>query len=171
MLKNLLWTEDSIANINLPPENFLQLAGKLEEYVCTLSRVGRKEVDSLSPESAHIIARLHPIIIWSKKKYCICGIRTFHLISKHIPANEKIPVGVLPAKTSEEELRQLMHADTLLGMLSFSVKEPATIFQYSRQIPPELRTKLSPALADTVDTCAKLLGVSPPTLYKSKKNS
>ena len=64
-----------------------------------------------------------------------------------------------------------MHVDTLLGMLSFSVKETATIFQYSRQIPPELRTKLSPALADTVDTCAKLLGVSPPTLYKSKKNS
>lgn len=168
MSENLSWEYVNFESITLPPTDLIRSWAEFQaEYVIDKTEAGKKEKASLTREASLYLAQLHPMLIWGKKRHCVCGIRTLTLISPCLSIGDQIPVAILPNSTNQDKLKELIQADALLTHMAFSLKAaPSALFSISRQVHPENLKHWSPALADGIQTCSKLLGVSPPTLYK-----
>lgn len=162
-------------NVRLPSTQLTRERSKLLA-IPTLKKTESKKTKalSISRDGALLLAQLHPMTVWNSGQIleCIAGLRTLILIAPLLRIGDQVPVAILPKSTPKEELIELLHADLLLSTLAFSVDKPAaTIFSMSQKIPRERLSTLAPGLAAGVDTCAELLGVSPPTLYSLKRQS
>jgi hypothetical protein len=165
MLDNMIWKEISVYKIRSPEAKYADLCIPCEEFLLDRFRIGDNEKELFSEEAAELLTKVHPIIVWPPKNYCIFGIRTFFIVSSIIP-DKTIRVGVLPPKTTDHEIAQFIRVDAWLTRLAFATRSPeANLFQASKKMPKELVRLLTPGLELKVVNFAKTLGVSVPTLY------
>lgn len=158
-------------DVRLPPSRLSQKLS-LDHFAMSKSVAGTGGKTALSREAALLLAQLHPMVVIQTGRAfeCVAGIRTLLLISPLLRIDDQVPVAIVPQSTPREILVETMQADALVTSMAFALDKPAAaMFSMSRRLDPELISRLSPALADTVETCADLLGVSPPTLYKLQR--
>lgn len=173
MLKNVEWHTLQVGDISPPPQDILKACSiPRPEYIVDQTEVGPKRHPSLTREAALLLLHLHPPLVWGRQHQCIGGLRILTLAAPFLQPEDLVPVGILPAQTSQEELITLMEADLLLSQMAFGCHGGAkTIFSSSRHLDPDLLTKWSPALAAGVRPSADLLGVAAQTLYNPPKKS
>lgn len=166
MVANIAWEEMPVCQIRLPEEGLADLSIPPGEYL--LEKFCPEDVEIFSKEAALHLATLHPILIWSSRKFCVSGIRTLFIVSNVFP-EAQITVGVLPPKLPPSEVRQLILADAWLTGLAFSTQRPqASLFETKARMSKDLLQSLSPGLNLSVTEFAKALKVSKPTLYATR---
>ena len=169
MLPDIQWKEMPVFKIRLPGEGLTRFSIPSEEYLFDRFRMGSEEKELFTTEAAIDLAKLHPIMVWSSKNYCVSGLRTLFIISSIIPTTN-ITVGVLPSSLTENDAQELLQADAWLNSLACCYKCPqASLFETKKRTPKRLIQRLSPALDLKVNDFAKALGVSTPTLYALKR--
>jgi len=167
MIEKVEWHTLQVGDISPPPQDILQSCRiPRPEYIINQTEVGPKRHPSLTREAALLLVYLHPPLVWGRQHQCIGGLRILTLAAPYLQPEDLVPVGILPAQTSQEELITLLEADMLLSQMAFGTQAGAkTIYAGSRHLDPDLLTRWSPALAAGVRASADLLGVSVQTLY------
>lgn len=121
----------------------------------------------LTRDCALLLLKLHPLVLWSNKNYCVLGRRVLSLVALSIKRDDEIKVGFLP-KASKEEVISLMTMEQLLNQIAFATPAGGKgIFETSRLMDKQLVASISPALTQSVETVSKMLGDSSiSTLFK-----
>jgi len=125
------------------------------------------DLSSLSREAINIILDLQPIIVVDHAKgyRCIAGLRTYQIASKRLPAGDLVPALVL-RETTKSNIRKIAEADCLLTPLITNFKAPTdSIIECIKKISRNTRNFFLPNAVKNRNDIAKLLGVSPKTVY------
>lgn len=169
MIENLTWTQKSVFELCLPEGKYADLCIPPEEYLLDRFRLGEGGKEVFTSEAAILLTKIHPIIIWSNKNYCVFGLRTLFIASSIIPT-ATISVGILPPNTPDSKIADFILTDAWLTKLAFATKMPeVNLFSSWKQLPKTLINVLSPGLDLTVKDLAKVLGVSAQKLYRNTR--
>jgi len=167
MIENLTWSQKSVFELRLPLGKYADLCIPPEEYLLDRFRLGEGGKEVFTSEAAMLLTKIHPIIVWSTKNYCVFGLRTLFIASSIIPT-ATISVGILPPNTPESKIADFILTDAWLTRLAFSTKMPeGNLFGSWKEMPKNLINALSPGLDLTVKDLAKVLSISVPTLYRN----
>ena len=121
----------------------------------------------LTRDSALLLLRLHPPVLWTSNHYCVLGRRILHLVSPHLLRKDAIRTVYLPSAT-KDEVKQLVAIEPLLNQIAFATQLGSQgIFEASRKIDKDTVSKVTPLLNGSVETIAKMFAdCSASTLYK-----
>ena len=121
----------------------------------------------LTRDCCLLLLKLHPLILWDKKNYCVLGRRILHLVTPSLKSNDEFEVGFL-SKASEEEVIRLMTLEPLLNQITFATSAGGKgIFETSHLIDKQLVASISPPLTQSVEVVSRMLGdCSLSTLFK-----
>ena len=121
----------------------------------------------LSRDSALLLLRLYPPVLWSDQKYCILGRRVLHLVSPHILGKDKIKVGFMPVATLEE-VKTLMSIESLLTQITFATTERGLgIFETSQKMDQAVVNAVAPLFCGSLEAIAKLVSCSVSAIAKA----
>lgn len=153
-----------LSDINLNPRKLIDLPKV--NYCCPPTHPDSRS-GILTRDSARLLLRLHPPVLWKSKNYCVLGRRVLHLAAPHLLRNDKIWVGYLPSAT-EDEVKLLMLAEPLINQIAFSTQMGSKgVFETSRKMDEDVIGAISPILNLSIETIAKMFSdCSPSTLFK-----
>lgn len=121
----------------------------------------------LTRESALLLLQLHPLVLWTKKHYCVLGRRVLHLVSPHVYRTDILQVGYLPS-ASKDEVERLMAAEPILNQITFATQGGSqAIFATARKMDQNILATIAPVLTGSIESIANLFpDCSASTLYK-----
>ena len=164
MISNLIFESKVVAFADI---TFLPVEGSVEQtdFCCLPHHPDSTGI--LSRESALLLLQLHPLVLWTRKHYCVLGRRVLHLVSPYLYKRDQIRVGYL-ASAKKKEIEKLMAAEPLLNQIAFATQSGSQgIFTTSFHTAKDLLTKVAPILNMSIESIAKLFpDCSASTLYK-----
>ncbi|ORJ60315.1 hypothetical protein [Geothermobacter hydrogeniphilus] len=121
----------------------------------------------LSPEAAILLAHSHPIFTW--KKMAIAGLRTYCACCNNSLEYTKIQVGVLPTKTSLEDVISFARQIEILNLVQGSVASPIpSAFSLVKRFNLE---NLIPLFGKSQRTISRRLKIAERTLQKHRQKT
>lgn len=127
-----------------------------------------KSFELLSSDACHFLAHQHPILVlYDKEGVCCCvgGLRTYQLISRSLPSDEKIPVNCLNPKDIPK-IEEIVYADLFLTSLCYTTNMPIkVVHEMSNWLPSGCLKRLVPGIAKSKAAFAKALHACKASFY------
>jgi len=151
-----------LQNLHLHP-----LVERQTELLATL-QFALSSIKELSTDALMWLINFHPIfvIIDKTNKYqVICGIRTFNIAARLLPASSEVRV-TLVVDQPTEVINAAIYADLYLTPLALSLRHPAkSLADIYRIVPVNLAQKLTPKMSRSKTAFSRGLDVATNTLY------